>query len=861
MYIAIGLLSLCAALLPAQGSASRPATIYTTHFFDWYRVTEQQPYEAMQRVFTFRPDWESVGLQPSEVGVSQRYYSVQFRMIQQAGFDGIHYEWFGAQPSDPCVAALRETRTKVAMFYDQEIRFQGTPMFIKPTDEFRNRLVTDVTSFYQRIPQELWLSEADGSLPIIFYAYQFDQSYRGADLWHRFYRQLLDDLRERLGKPIRIYWTDSGTLCQTYAFQHFPEISSYSFGWWGGQRQINAQSVTFVVHYDDKGAVVGGRAARNASFDPRFLEEDLALARMASPRLVFNYGWNEYYEGENIFPDRTWGRWRLETMSAIVRALRQGPRLALPPAVLLMDDLYKGDLLQPGSRQDEHALSGAFRFLFPQAESRLGMDLTNLPPGKPITLAIARNRTDGEEAQLLRLADSGRARVVFFEPDPAHVGPLARRFMTGKASRPLEQVPPPPTNQWVGAVIPVQVEAARYPILRIRVRNSLNTYYHVRVIGTDTEGNSHENHDNNSPLDWKTSGGGWESRKENVKSILEAYSGKTIVRFTGLVVIVNATNFPGDFTADFADAEFCDEQGNVGLRVPLGDLDTVQYRASFTNSDIAGYPWGKIETGPEGKQSLRLLLKARFTSGLMLDASTRHFQPTKGTRILAQSTWPPLQFATKNTPRLTVPIVLQRGDLFWVNTFSIHQGVYGPLMKALGMPPVRTADHLQFQQVKSSTVVQRTSTVTILPREPLPVERIRLYHPADLSMKAIYPWPASSVPLAAERIDGAARRKLAVSTVATGNRLEISGGITLRPGDVVDVYRVPVVIASPKRVAVSAVRQANGTFTLRLAGSGTASVKPTRPSVTVLKNGRPTGNRVVLPAELQVIAKSAASNP
>jgi len=140
MYIAIGLLSLCATLLPMQATTSRPATLFTTHFFDWYRVTEQQPYEAMQRVFTFRPDWESVGLQPSEVGVSQRYYSVQFRMIQRAGFDGIHYEWFGAQPSDPCVAALRETRTKAAMFYDQEIRFHGTPMFIKPTDEFRNRL-------------------------------------------------------------------------------------------------------------------------------------------------------------------------------------------------------------------------------------------------------------------------------------------------------------------------------------------------------------------------------------------------------------------------------------------------------------------------------------------------------------------------------------------------------------------------------------------------------------------------------------------------------------------------------------------------------------------------------------------------
>jgi len=89
---------LLAWLLPAAG-AETSSTLYTTHFFDWYRVTPQQPYEALQRVFTFRPDWESVGLSPNEVGVSQRYYSVQFRMIQRAGFDGIHYEWFGTQPS------------------------------------------------------------------------------------------------------------------------------------------------------------------------------------------------------------------------------------------------------------------------------------------------------------------------------------------------------------------------------------------------------------------------------------------------------------------------------------------------------------------------------------------------------------------------------------------------------------------------------------------------------------------------------------------------------------------------------------------------------------------------------------------
>ncbi len=313
------MLALGAVLLSGMDRTSEAPTLFTTHFFDWYRVTPQQPYEAMQRVFTFRPDWEGVGLRPDEVGVSVRYYTVQFRMIQRAGFDGIHYEWFGQQPSDECLQALRETGLRVAMFYDQEIRFIGRPSFIRPTDAFLEEVLRDVGSFYDRIPRDLWLRESDGKVPLIFYGYQFDQSVRDIGAWHSFYSRLLDGLARRLGTPVRIYWTDAGVLCQVYAFQHFPDIVSFSFGWWGGQRQMGRPSVTFVAHYDDLGAQVGGRAQRTFTYDHRFLEEHLQLARLTAPPFVFHYGWNEYYEGENIFPDRTWGTWRLSLLSGIVK--------------------------------------------------------------------------------------------------------------------------------------------------------------------------------------------------------------------------------------------------------------------------------------------------------------------------------------------------------------------------------------------------------------------------------------------------------------------------------------------------------------------------------------------------------------
>jgi hypothetical protein len=843
---------LLAWLLPAAG-AETSSTLYTTHFFDWYRVTPQQPYEAIQKVFTFRPDWESVGLSPNEVGVSQRYYSVQFRMIQRAGFDGIHYEWFGTQPSSECIAALEETRTRVAMFYDMEIRFNGRPLFIKPTDVFAKEVLDDVGSFYDRVPKNLWLHEADGSIPLIFYGYQFDQSYRDVSLWHDFYRKLLDGLREKLGAPVRIYWTDCGALCQTYAFQHFPEISSYSFSWWGGQRQIGARSVTFVVHYDDRGAVVGGRTARTMSYDSRFLEEHLQLARLTKPRLIFNYGWNEYFEGEHIFPDTTWGDWRLRTMSAIVSNLRTATPKPLTPVIVLADDLYAGDIARQGSRDAEQALLGAFRYLFPQAETRLGADVEPPLDRTTVIIAMGRNRTEQQEKRLLSLAQNGKAKVVFYEPDPEHTGPLVRAFASGPRKRPLAEDAPPPANQWVGAEIPVDVDAARYPFLRIRVRNSPNTFYHIRVVGTDTDGKSHENHDNQSPLDWRSTGGQWEERRENVKAILEAYAGKTITKFTGLVVIVNAMSTPGDFSAEFADAEFIDADGNVGLRVPLGEPSAARYRASFANTGRSSYPFGAMEPGGASSGRLKLILRARYAADQPLDPSSQAFAFQPGVEALAWSSWPPADGGTPSSASVRIPLVLRKGNVFWVNTLSPHARVYGPLMSALGLPPCRMAEHIQFQQVKGVTTVQRPRALTILGRDPLPIPWVRFFHPEDVKMPIAYPWPATATPLAAVKKRGGKESPVVVTTVISKTRLTPAGQAEMQPGDTLDIYRVPVRIVPAKgTVQVRSVRLKPGLFQLDLSGGARATITPLASGVAVSRANKPVSGPLRTPCTVSV---------
>ncbi|MGC8667292.1 MAG: hypothetical protein ACP5VE_04135 [Chthonomonadales bacterium] len=837
------LLAAAGCLLTSSGTAAQqhPSQLFTTHFFDWYHVSSSRPYASYQRQWTYRPLWERYSIQPSEIGVSEHYYAVQMRMIRSAGFDGIHYEWYGEQPSEAFLRAIGNARMHVAMFYDQEIRFSGHPAFIKPTADYLASVLQDVTSFYARIPRHLWLREGDGSLPIIFYAYQFDSSFRNVKDWDHFYRSLLDGLRSRLGSPVHIYWTDAGAMPEVYAFQHFPEITSYTFGWWGGQTQINAKAATLVASYDDRGATVQGRAARTVVNDPLYLQLDLELARISNPTLVFNYGWNEFYEGEHIFPDATWGDWRLQALSAIVHDLKHQSPFRSPRVLILADDLFPRWLNGPQEPYEaERALLQSLRYLFPGARVVLANRADRkMLAAYQILIAINRDRTKQQEEELLECLRRG-ARVAFINSSAQSTGPLMALFAAGPRRPALTGVPLPPANQWVGASTPVDVDANRFPIFHIRVRNSPNTFYHVRFRGVDAQGTSYENHDNGSPLDWQTTGGGWAERTENAKEILEKFAGKPIVRITGVTVIVNGTGTSGDFHAEFQDGRFTGPNGEEGPSVPFGAANAWTPAASFANSNLPGMPWGGV--GNQGGGILQLTLKARMPGDTPIDAATQIFALRRGVKVLTSA---PFQ-------KRAVPILLQSANAYCINSSAPTLPVYAALLPRLGLPAAHQVGFLTFQAVHGRVTANHPTAVTSLEPAELPLDWVRMVHLADMVLPAEYAYPVTSRPLAMVRThSNSVRAEEVTTTVLPNSACSVPGRVRLQPGDTVDLYRLPIRVTPRSGVVqVRCIQYQADHAALVIMGRGRARVAATRRNVRILSNGRPVRAEVRLPCTL-----------
>lgn len=182
-------------------------------------------------------------------------------------------------------------------------------------------------------------------------------------------------------------------------------------------------------------------------------------------------------------------------------------------------------------------------------------------------------------------------------------------------------------------------------------------------------------------------------------------------------------------------------------------------------------------------------------------------------------------------------------------------------MKALGMPQTRAAEHVVYQVVKGVAAEQRSTTTTILGRDELPGTRVRLYHPSGLSSSAAYPWPTTSVPLAAVRLRDHSEKAEPITVLLNGSVCSPQGQVTLLPGDIVDVYRVPVRITSAREVRVTATRESEARFQIRLTGAGAAEVRPNRSGVRVRRNGKPLSGSVRLPISATVEIGQPATNP
>lgn len=366
---------------------------FAVQFFNWYWAGNEEKANRLDpSEWTFEPNWPALGVSAEEVGKTRAYYHQQFSKIREVGFDSVMWEWHNPWPANKGVAqepswpwhggnvppeaidAAKGTSLQIGMFYDMEIRFRSFPGFIQPTPPMAERMVEDIVGFYQDIPRELWLRDRNRELPIVVYGYQFAGT-GGADDWHAFYQGLLSGIEHRLGVRPALHWTDAQKAVQIYGYQHFPQIHPFSFNPCHVQSGWGADSVTFVLGYDDYGVWQkntdhpGAREHDLIIDDPRLVEETLALAQATDPALVFFYGWNELYEGEAILPDLVHGDGRMALARHLIDTLKTSsmPVRSMQPKIICDDVLKLANEKLPAAERVITALQ-RLRVILPEAK-------------------------------------------------------------------------------------------------------------------------------------------------------------------------------------------------------------------------------------------------------------------------------------------------------------------------------------------------------------------------------------------------------------------------------------------------------------------------------------------------------------
>ncbi len=751
----------------------------TTHFFDWYVVNDQRPLEHQQRLWTYRVDWQALGITPEEIGNSVHYYDVQFRKILEAGFDGVHYEWHNNNPKPQFIEAAKKVKLQLAMFYDMQIRFAAQTSFITPTDEFANRAVQDVLSFYRSVPKSLWLHDRNGKLPIVVYGYAFDQSVTDPNRWDRFYRSIISGIEDGLGERVVFHWTNTNTPQQMYGFQHFPQIQSYIFNEATGQTQANAHCVTFVVHYDDLGvsfARKGSRARRWIRNDIRYLQEALWLAKHTNPDLVFNYGWNELYEGEHLLPDAHWGKWRYELASAMVKAVKTQTKADLPPALIVVDDfltaLHKAPPARAAMLRREMSLLTRLRSFVPQAEVVLpGSDVDVSDYEMIFSLNAAKN-VDEEET----LANCGQ-RVVYVSPDVDAESPMTRLF-TSQARQRLKRPDLGPINEYVVATHRTDVDLSRFSILDYRCRNTPGTLLHIRYYGLNEAGQEVPAWYESGPTDDRQTQGKWMDQRVDVAKIANRGAGQAIARLTRIEVILDDLEQNGDFTLDIDYLRMIDGQGNVAWEQEFESVADWTVGASFAVAPDAASRFGFSTTAEDGRTIGRMSLTAISSDVLIgsIDEATRHIEPREGVRVLHESEF--------NGGKL--PVVLRRDNCYYLNTYSPTEGCWKAFMpELLGTALDRGVMFRSYSHgVRKDGMASPTDEQwTVIQEEELPIDRIRLVAPPELDHALPFTLPTSSRSLSLQVIQGSR------STIPFPDPGSTPPTITLKPGEVVELVR------------------------------------------------------------------------
>lgn len=426
------------AALPACTKPVQPP-VSVVHFFDWYAI---DPINGPQ--WTHKIDWTQYGLTDADVRAGTRaYYDLQFKMIKELGVDGITYEYYREKDEKASwprlgpnfMASLEASRTKISLFYDWEIQqADGVPLltdkgYIQPTTEAAQHVIDDVVGFYKQIPRDLWLLDRNGRLPIMVFGFDFDRTNTNFEEWYSFYRTLLQDVEAELGVPPVFYWTAINAIQQELAFQHFPDqFKPFNFVLDMPQMQLAPGAVTWNVNFDNLGVQRQHKLRRVIRDDPRYLQEMLWLAKYTSPDLLFLYSWNEFYEGANIIPDRTYGMERFKLVQAMLNDVKQNSEQRLPCTLLIVDDYA-----QVWKHDDWHVKIGEQMTLYPLRRLAPQADVLRVDQVTPEVLEqydliiMAAHRSREAIAQLEPLMD--RKRVVLIGPQTAYVEPVRDRFV------------------------------------------------------------------------------------------------------------------------------------------------------------------------------------------------------------------------------------------------------------------------------------------------------------------------------------------------------------------------------------------------------------------------------------------------
>ncbi len=318
-----------------------PRPVSVVQFFDWWDH-DYLPTEY----FTHQLSWDRIGITREQVG-SPAYYDANFRLIRDLGVDGVMWEWYltgdSLTPTDVVLDSLRRHDLRIGLFYDWELLHAGGQAvlsdraYIAADEESLSKIADEVIAFYQGIPRDLWLYDADGQLPVIVYAYGFPDVLEDTEAWTWFFTELVRRVEAALDVDVIFDWSASSRV-QELAFERWPDdYAPFNFVVDTPQWQFGHHVVTWNYIFDNRGVAARDGLQRVVRDDNRYLQETAWLAANTKPSLVFIYSWNEFWEGSHLFPDDTYQWRRFELAQAQLAELAEKRTDDLPRAVIIGD--------------------------------------------------------------------------------------------------------------------------------------------------------------------------------------------------------------------------------------------------------------------------------------------------------------------------------------------------------------------------------------------------------------------------------------------------------------------------------------------------------------------------------------------